>query len=93
LGYPDGLTGSVEPHLITLTEKSQEYPIIRHTGYEFIYMLQGEFLYRHSNKVYRMAPGDSLFFEATAVHGPEELVKLPIRLLSVVGASSDSVRT
>jgi hypothetical protein len=31
-----------------------------------------------------MAPGDSLFFDADASHGPEELLKLPIRMISVI---------
>jgi hypothetical protein len=31
-----------------------------------------------------MKPGDSLFFDADAPHGPEELVQLPIRFLSVI---------
>ena len=92
LGYPDGFASSVEPHLITLTEKSQKYPMVRHGGYEFIYMLEGEVLYRHSDKIYRMQPGDSLFFHAAAEHGPEELVKLPIRLLSVIGNSHEFLR-
>lgn len=92
LGYPDGFAASVEPTLITLTEKSQEFPVVQHSGYEFIYMLQGEVLYRHSDKVYRMRPGDSLFFHAAAVHGPEQLVRLPIRMLSVVGNTVESAR-
>lgn len=92
LGYPDGFTATVEPTLITLTEKSQEFPVTQHSGYEFIYMLQGEVLYRHSDKVYRMRPGDSLFFHAAAAHGPEELVRLPIRMLSVIGNAAEPVR-
>jgi hypothetical protein len=31
-----------------------------------------------------MTAGDSLFFDADAPHGPEELTKLPIRLISVI---------
>jgi hypothetical protein len=30
-----------------------------------------------------MHPGDSLFFDSDIVHGPEELLSLPIRMLSV----------
>lgn len=92
LGYPDGLGSSVEPHLITLTEKAQEFPVFKHSGYEFLYMLQGEVLYRHSDQVYRMRPGDSLYFHAAAVHGPQELVKLPIRALAVIGSGNGSAR-
>jgi quercetin dioxygenase-like cupin family protein len=51
---------------------------------EFIYMLEGEVGYRHGDKTYNLAVGDSLFFDADAPHGPEELRKLPIRFLSVI---------
>jgi quercetin dioxygenase-like cupin family protein len=47
-------------------------------------MLEGEVIYRHSNNLYRMTPGDSLFFDADAPHGPEELTRLPIRYLSII---------
>jgi hypothetical protein len=41
-------------------------------------------IYRHGDKLYPMSAGDSLFFDADAPHGPEELKKLPIRILSVI---------
>ena len=47
-------------------------------------MLEGEVVYRHGDKTYPMLPGDALFFDADAPHGPEELKKLPIRFLSVI---------
>jgi hypothetical protein len=31
-----------------------------------------------------MQPGDSLFFDADAPHGPEQLLKLPSRYLSII---------
>jgi hypothetical protein len=31
-----------------------------------------------------LEPGDSLFFDADTTHGPEELVQLPIKFLSVI---------
>jgi transcriptional regulator with XRE-family HTH domain len=74
----------VEPYLITLTEDSDVFPTFQHDGMEFLYMLEGEVVYRHSNNLYRMMPGDSLFFDADAPHGPEELTRLPIRYLSII---------
>ncbi|NKN39117.1 helix-turn-helix domain-containing protein [Agrobacterium sp. a22-2] len=74
----------VEPYLITLTADSDTFPTFQHEGMEFIYMLEGEVKYRHGDKLYPMGPGDSLFFDADARHGPEVLVKLPIRFLSVI---------
>ncbi|MFK7867617.1 MAG: MerR family transcriptional regulator, partial [Roseobacter sp.] len=31
-----------------------------------------------------LAPGDTLFFDADAPHGPDRLVEFPIRYLSVI---------
>ncbi|NIR29828.1 MAG: helix-turn-helix domain-containing protein [Gammaproteobacteria bacterium] len=75
---------SVEPFLISLTEGSEVFPLFQHSGTEFVYMLEGEVVYRHASQTYHLRPGDSLFFDADAPHGPEELVKLPIRFLSVI---------
>jgi transcriptional regulator with XRE-family HTH domain len=74
----------VEPYLITLTADSDVFPTFQHDGLELIYMLEGEVKYRHADKLYTMLPGDSLFFDADAPHGPEVLVKLPIRFLSII---------
>lgn len=74
----------VEPYLVTLSESSDVFPIFQHAGLELVYLLEGEVAYRHGNKLYPMMPGDSLFFDADAPHGPEELRKLPIRLLSFI---------
>jgi transcriptional regulator with XRE-family HTH domain len=84
LGHTIGKTLVVEPYLVTLTEESDVFPLFQHAGLEFIYLLEGSVDYRHSNKLYPMEPGDSLFFDADAPHGPEVLRKLPIRLLSVI---------
>src|SRR5262249_5323622 len=72
----------VEPYLITLSEDAVPYTQFRHTGVEFLYMLSGKVRYRHAEESYLMEPGDALFFDAAARHGPEELVKLPMRYLS-----------
>ena len=74
----------VEPYLITLSEDSDVFPMFQHEGMEFLYMLEGEVVYRHSNNLYRMTPGDSLFFDADAPHGPEELTTRPIKYLSII---------
>ncbi|MFQ3348390.1 MAG: putative cupin superfamily protein, partial [Paracoccaceae bacterium] len=53
-------------------------------GLEMLYVLEGEVKYRHDDKIFHLCPGDSLFFDADAPHGPEVLVELPIRYLSVI---------
>ena len=80
---------SVEPYLITLEKESEVFPIFQHAGVEFIYVLQGSMIYRHLNATYSLTPGDSLFFDSDAPHGPEELVDLPVRFLSVMTQSSE----
>jgi transcriptional regulator with XRE-family HTH domain len=77
----------VEPYLITLTRDSDAYPIFQHPGVEFLYMLEGCVVYRHGDKNYRLEPGDALFFDAEAPHGPLELVTLPCRYLSVISTA------
>lgn len=73
----------VEPYLITLTD-SDVFPVFQHDGLELIYMLEGEVVYRHSDELYHLRPGDSFFFDADAPHGPEKYVKLPARYLSII---------
>jgi transcriptional regulator with XRE-family HTH domain len=75
---------TVEPYLITLTTESDVFPTFQHEGLEFLHMLEGEVVYRHGDQIFTLRAGDSLFFDADAPHGPEELVKLPIRFLSVI---------
>jgi transcriptional regulator with XRE-family HTH domain len=74
----------VEPFLITLDEGSDAYPIFRHEGVEFLYMLKGEITYAHGDSTYVLTPGDSLFFDSGATHGPLELRALPAVYLSVI---------
>jgi transcriptional regulator with XRE-family HTH domain len=74
----------VEPYLISLTKGSDVFPTFQHDGMEFLYMLEGEVVYRHGTHLYRLTPGDSLFFDADAPHGPEELTTLPMRYLSII---------
>ena len=33
---------------------------------------------------YLMEPGDALFFDAAARHGPEDLVEVPMQYLSII---------
>lgn len=74
----------VEPYLITLTEEAEPYPMFQHAGVEFIFMLTGRVVYRHADKAYPMGPGDALFFDAGALHGPEQLTELPMTYLSII---------
>lgn len=73
-----------EPFLVTLTDKSEIFPGFAHPGTEFIHLLSGEIVYRLGRRSYHLRPGDSLTFRGDVAHGPERLVKVPIRMLSII---------
>ncbi|AMS43343.1 MULTISPECIES: helix-turn-helix domain-containing protein [Aminobacter] len=85
LGYvvPDAAGVSVDPCLVFLTDDADRPALRQHAGTTFIYLLEGEMVWRHGMELYRMAPDDSLFFDAAAPHGPDQLLTLPVRYLSV----------
>jgi len=83
LSYHQGPTKRFEPFLITIDQDQPPYPVFEHPGTEFIYMLEGCIEYRHGKTVYELRPGDALTFDGNVPHGPEKLVEVPIRFLSV----------
>ncbi len=84
LGHSLGGAIVVEPYLITLKRNAVPYTDFRHAGIEFIYMLTGKVRYRHADRSYVLEPGDALFFDAAARHGPEEFIKTPMTYLSII---------
>ena len=83
LAYDQGPAKLFEPFLISMDDASEVFPTFEHPGTEFIYMLQGKIEYRHGQQTYMLEPGDSLTFRGEVPHGPEQLVELPIRFLSI----------
>ena len=65
-----GLTNrAVEPFVVTLGPhaNSGDNPIV-HTGFEFVFCLQGRMTYRVEDHSYVLEPGDSLLFESYLPH-------------------------
>jgi transcriptional regulator with XRE-family HTH domain len=83
LGMMRGQHRRMTPQLVTLTRAAEEFPLYQHPGTELLYMLQGVMAYGHGRAVYVLEPGDALQFDADASHGPAELIKLPVKFLSV----------
>jgi quercetin dioxygenase-like cupin family protein len=73
-----------EPFLVTLTDKSEIFPDFEHPGTELIYILEGSLRYRHGGESYLLRVGDTLTFSGAVPHGPQTLLKLPIRMLSII---------
>lgn len=83
LGSMRGPAKRMEPMLVTLTSESEVFPLYQHPGTEFIYLLEGEMEYGYAGAAYLLGPGDSLQFDGEVAHGPVQLIRLPVRFLSV----------
>ncbi len=84
LAYDQGPNKRFEPFLITMDDDSQRYPIFEHPGTEMLYMLEGELEYRCGQQLHVLEPGDALTFQGTEPHGPERLLRCPIKFLSII---------
>jgi len=84
LAYDKGPRKRFEPFLISMDDSSEIFQSFEHLGTEFIYMLEGELEYRHGQTTYLLQPGDALTFPGSVPHGPERLVSVPIRFLSII---------
>jgi transcriptional regulator with XRE-family HTH domain len=65
---------------------------ISHTGEEFVHCLDGEIEYLIGERIFRLAEGDSLLFDATQPHAYHNPRKTPTSLLIVFQASQDRQR-
>lgn len=83
LAYSRGHQKNFEPFLISMDDESEAFPTFQHEGTQLIYLLQGRIDYRHGNQVYELEEGDTFTFDARVPHGPERLVRVPIRFLAV----------
>ncbi|TBU73096.1 XRE family transcriptional regulator [Pseudomonas daroniae] len=84
LNHTRGPKKSFEAYMVSMDDASEEFPTFSHPGTEFLHLLEGELVYRHGNQLYAMQAGDSLTFDAEVPHGPEQLIQVPIRLLSIM---------
>ena len=71
----------IEPYLITLSDGASPYTSFSHAGTELIHMLEGTLSYRHGDRRYDLAPGDTLLFDSQAQ-----------QILSVTDAIAERVR-
>ncbi len=74
----------VEPYLVTLLPGAGPYVIFQHPGLKFLHFLSGLVTYRYCAKSVKVGAGDTLLFDATALHGIEAIHAGPVSYLSVV---------
>ncbi|MBF8780323.1 helix-turn-helix domain-containing protein [Pseudomonas fulva] len=89
LNHTRGPKKSFEAYMVSMDDASEEFPTFSHPGTEFLHLLEGELVYRHGNQLYALQAGDSLTFDGETPHGPEQLVKVPIRMLSVMNYGAE----
>jgi transcriptional regulator with XRE-family HTH domain len=78
---------SLEAMLVTLTERSEMFPLYQHAGAELIFMISGKIEYCFGSSRYVLEPGDAIQFVGEVPHGPGELITLPIQFLAVKSVS------
>lgn len=77
-----------EPILVTLTERSESFPLYQHDGTEMLYMITGRMEYGYGGSRFLLEPGDSLQFVGSVTHGPTALLDLPIQFLAIKSTSA-----
>ena len=73
---------ALEPYIVMLEPEaaSSDSPIV-HTGFEFVYCLEGQLCYEIEGEKYTLNPGDSLLFEAHLPHRWRNCGEMPSRSL------------
>lgn len=83
LGHTTNTDVVVEPYVNIFPSTESSYKRSQYDGIKFLYMLDGAITYRHGGTVYDLTSGASLFFDANILHGPEQIVEAPAKLLSI----------
>ncbi|CAG0932631.1 HTH-type transcriptional regulator PuuR [Thermoflexales bacterium] len=81
-----GLTNrAVEPFVVTLEPNTSSGPQpIVHTGFEFVFCLQGQLTYLIDAVAYVLEPGDSLLFESHLPHRWQNVKAQPAQAILVL---------
>jgi transcriptional regulator with XRE-family HTH domain len=79
----------VEPYLVRLQPAAKPYLCFQHPGVKFLRMTSGRVRYRYGSKAMELGEGDSLLFEATALHGIEAILEPPVSYLVVIFTMRD----
>ncbi len=97
-GFWEGLgseyfTGRVEAFLLTLQDGGSSGPHgMIHTGYEFVFCLDGKIEYEVDGQLYQLEKGDSLIFSANLLHRWHNMWNKPTQLVVLISGFEDSER-
>lgn len=85
--------GGLHPCVVTLQpHNGSGADLIVHTGYEFVYCLQGRVTYTVDGQRYLLTPSDSLLFESHLPHRWENEDDTPAQMLLVLAPTDDRDR-
>jgi len=97
-GYWEGLgseffNGRLEAFLLTLENGGSSGPHgMIHTGYEFIFCLDGKIEYEVDGQIYHLETGDSLIFQANMLHRWHNRWDKPSHLVVLIAGFEDNER-
>jgi len=74
---------SLEPMVVTLTERTEVFPLYQHAGTELLFMITGKMEYCYGDQRHLLEPGDAIQFVGEVMHGPGQLITLPIQFLAI----------
>lgn len=97
-GYWEGLgseffSGRLEAFLLMLDNGGSSGPHgMIHTGYEFVFCLDGKIEYEVDGQIYDLERGDSLIFQANLLHRWHNRWDKPSRLIVLISGFEDNER-
>ena len=78
---------SMEPFVIDVHAPSANgYELSSHEGEEFIYVLSGELEVVHGKETFRIAQGDSVYYDSIVPHHVHSVPNVETRILAVIYA-------
>ena len=69
---------------MTLGAEADAYSTFQHRGIKFVRLEEGHIIYRYAQRTIELKRGDSLLFDASALHGVDGILERPVSYLSIV---------
>jgi transcriptional regulator with XRE-family HTH domain len=74
---------TIDPLLVTLDPSKPEAPLVRHSGQEFNYIIEGKVRVTVGPRSYILEAGDTIYFDAGLMHG-QAAVGVPSKFITII---------
>ncbi len=74
----------MEPYILTIPKDIEQHPLFQHKGEEMLMVLKGNLRFLHGNQDYKMAEGDSIYFDSGIPHRGFVVGDVPVKCLIVI---------